>query len=69
MSVLKSKHFVGVLWILATFLLVAFFLVISISYFNTKEINAFTSGCYENGGEVILEIHDNITSKYSFECK
>ncbi|KAA0965391.1 hypothetical protein FQ087_03530 [Sporosarcina sp. ANT_H38] len=69
MELIKNKYFIGVSWILAIFLLVVSFLVISISYFNTKEIRLLTSGCYENSGEVIIEIHNNLTNEYSFECK
>ncbi|VDG97953.1 Uncharacterised protein [Lysinibacillus sphaericus] len=69
MSVLRNKNFLSVLWILTISLLVIFFLIISSSYFNTKEINIFTAQCYEMNGEVNLEIHNNITSNYSLECK
>ena len=69
MVLLKNKYIIGISLILATLLLVMSFLVISTSYSNTKEISVFTSGCYENGGEVTLEIHNNLTSAYSFECK
>ena len=69
LNIFKNKHFIGILSILVTLLLVASFLTISTSYFNTKEINTLSSQCYENGGEVILEIHNNLTSEYSFECK
>ena len=69
MQLFKSRYFIGVSWILVILLLVVSFLVISTSYFNTKEIRLLTSGCYENSGEVLIEIHNNLTSKYSFECK
>lgn len=70
LNIFKSRHFVGTLLVTVTlFLLVASFLTISTSYFNTKEINALSSQCYKNGGEVIIDIHNNFTSKYSFECK
>lgn len=69
MELLKNRYFKRISWSLATFLLVVFFLVISTSYLNTKEIRLLTSGCYENRGEVIIEIHNNLTSAYSFECK
>ena len=69
MTVLKNKHFTGVLLILVMALLGVAFLMITYSYFNTKEINLLITGCYENGGEAILEIHNNLTSNYSFECK
>ena len=69
LNIFKIKHFKGILSILVPLLLVASFLTIGTSYFNTKEINTLSSQCYENDGEVILEIHNNLTSKYSFECK
>jgi hypothetical protein len=69
MELLKNKYFIGISWILATLLLVVSFLVISTSYFNTQEIRLMTSECYENSGEVIIEIHNNLTNEYSFECK
>jgi hypothetical protein len=69
MKLLKSKYFIGISWILATLLLVVSFLVVSTSYFNTQEIRLLTSGCYENSGEVLIEIHNNLTNEYSFECK
>ncbi|WP_332698198.1 hypothetical protein [Halalkalibacter lacteus] len=69
MPLLKNQHLMGISWILVILLLVASFLIISKGYFNTKEISSLTSQCYENGGEIILEIHDNLTNEYSFECK
>jgi len=69
MTIFKNKYFAGNLWILAIALLVLSFLTHVNSYFNTKEINLFSTQCYENEGEVILEIHNNITGEYSFECK
>ena len=69
MTVFKNKHFTGVLLILVMVLFGVAFLTISSSYFNTSEINLLITGCYEIGGEVILEIHNNLTSEYSFECK
>ncbi|WP_342429701.1 hypothetical protein [Neobacillus sp. FSL H8-0543] len=69
MTKLKNKYLNGIPWVLITLLLVVCFLIIASSYFNTKEISSVTSQCYENGGEAILEIHNNITNKYSFECK
>jgi hypothetical protein len=67
--IIFKKHFTGVLWILVSALFVVAFLTIESSYFNTKEINLASTRCYEIGGEVILEIHNNLTSEYSFECK
>ncbi len=45
------------------------FLINMYSYFNTKELDSASTKCYENDGEVIFKIHNNLTSKYSFECK
>ncbi len=69
MAVLKSKYFIGIASILTIILLVASLLVISVSYFNTKEISSLTSGCYQKSGEVILEIHNDLTNAYSFACE
>lgn len=68
-NIFKNQYVIVILSIIVTLLLVVSFLIISTSYFNTSEINLFTSQCYENGGEVILEIHNDFTSEYSFECK
>lgn len=69
MSVFENKYFTGVLLIGITLLLVASLLIASASYFNTKEIGALRSQCHENGGEEIVEIHNDLTSNYSFECR
>ncbi len=69
MSILHSRHIIGLLIILVILILVVSFLIISFGYFNNKEISLLTSKCYESGGEVVLEIHEYITSSYSFECK
>ena len=69
MTISKNKNIINISWIIITLLLVASLLTLASSYFNTKEISTVTSQCYENGGEPILEIHNNITSEYSFECK
>ncbi|RRN67894.1 hypothetical protein EI200_21055 [Peribacillus simplex] len=69
MTILKNKHFTGVLWILVIALFGVAFLTSASSFFNTKEINLASTRCSEIGGEVILEIHNNLTSEYSFECK
>ncbi|EPD52115.1 hypothetical protein MHH33_13240 [Paenisporosarcina sp. FSL H8-0542] len=69
MTVFKNRHFTGGLLILVLALFGFAFLTISSSYFNTSEINLASTRCYEIGGEVILEIHNNFTSEYSFECK
>ncbi|MHA6258941.1 hypothetical protein ACXYMX_03395 [Sporosarcina sp. CAU 1771] len=69
MSVLKSRVFKGVWSIVTIPIVVALFLMLTTSYFNTKEINLLTSGCYENGGVVNMVIHNNLTGSYSFECE
>ena len=69
MTVFKNKHFTGILMILVFALFGFNFLTIASSYFNTSEINLASTRCYETGGKVILEIHNNFTSEYSFECK
>ncbi|MFG6146929.1 hypothetical protein [Halobacillus sp. B23F22_1] len=69
MKVVTNKYFISASIVLVTLLLVVSFLLMTSSYFNTKEINRFTSQCYDHGGEVILEIHNNFTNDYSFECK
>lgn len=69
MSIFETKHFTGVLWVLVIALLGVAFLMIESSYFHTKEINNASTRCYEVGGKVILEIHNNFTTEYSFECK
>lgn len=50
-------------------LLVASFLVITSSYFNTREIDSLSRQCAENGGNTSLEIHSALFASYSFECK
>ncbi len=69
MSLSENKYVTGVILIAITLLLVVSLLIASNSYFNTKEIGALSSQCHENGGEEIVEIHNNLTSKYSFECR
>lgn len=43
-------------------------LVVSASYFNNKEIDSLTSQCYQNNGEPTLEINNELTNSYFFEC-
>ena len=64
-----NKNILGLLFILLLLIIVVSFLIISYGYFNTKEISSLTSLCVENGGKPILEIHNNLTSNYSFECE
>ncbi|MEX3624725.1 hypothetical protein [Viridibacillus arvi] len=68
-NIFKNKYFISVLWIIFIALFGVSFLIHIYSYFNTKEINYASSQCYENGGEVILKIYNNLTSDYYFECK
>jgi hypothetical protein len=69
MTILNNRHIIGFLAIIVMFLLVVSFITITASYFNSQEIGSASTQCYENGGKVILEIHNNFTNKYSFECK
>ena len=69
MNIFKNKHFIGISSILVTLLLVSSNLTVATSYFNSKEISTLSSQCYENGGEVILEIHSHLSNEYSFECQ
>lgn len=50
-------------------LLVASLLVITSSYFNTKQIESLSMQCSENGGNSNLKIHSALFASYSFECK
>lgn len=50
-------------------LLIASLLVITSSYFNTKQIDSLSMQCSENGGNTALEIHSALFASYSFECK
>lgn len=50
-------------------LLLAFVLVITSGYFNTKQIDSLSTQCSENGGNTDLEIHSALFASYSFECK
>ena len=65
---LKNQRLIGGLLILFIALFAVAFLTIASSYFNTTEINLAITHCYENKGEVVLEIHNNFTHAYSFEC-
>ncbi|BCB06068.1 hypothetical protein KH172YL63_42010 [Bacillus sp. KH172YL63] len=65
-SFVKNKY---LLLMLSAFIFTVSFLIISYRYFNSKEINMLTSSCYENQGNVMLEIYDHVTKRYSFECE
>lgn len=69
MNIFKKKELKMFLWLFIIALLGVSFILHTYSYFNAKEINLLITGCYENDGEVILEIHNNLTSNYSFECR
>ncbi|QFF99363.1 hypothetical protein PB01_11320 [Psychrobacillus glaciei] len=69
MSIFKKENLKGILWLFIIAFFGVSFLTHTDSYFNTKAINLLITGCYVNGGEAILEIHNNLTSNYSFECK
>ncbi|PFI66863.1 hypothetical protein COC52_07190 [Priestia megaterium] len=58
-----------ILIVLLTLLLVISILVHCSNYFNSKEIQSFSSQCYDQGGEVILKIHNPVINNYSFTCK
>ncbi|CDQ20040.1 hypothetical protein BN982_02352 [Halobacillus karajensis] len=64
-----NKIVLGFTFIILLLLIAVLIMVISYGYFNTKEINLLTSRCNEVGGESVLDIHNNLTSTYSFECK
>ena len=68
MGILKNKSVIGVFSIIMLLLVVALVLTISTSYLNTKELNNISTKCYENNGVAKLEIHNNLTNRYSFEC-
>lgn len=53
----------------AVVLLAAAFMLMTTSYFNTKEIKLGADGCAEVGGSFHLDIHNPLTNSYSFECK
>lgn len=64
-----NKYFLQVFGLMGMVLIGLLLITVTSSYFNTKEINLLTSGCTKAGGASTLEIHNNITSEYSFECK
>lgn len=69
LSIFKKRDLKGLLWLFVIALFGVSLITHTNSYFNTKTINLLIAGCYDIGGEVILEIHNNVTSSYSFECK
>ncbi|WP_298471410.1 hypothetical protein [uncultured Psychrobacillus sp.] len=64
-----NKYLLSIIGLIGVVVAGLLFLTVTSSYFNTKEINLLTSGCTEAGGASTLEIHNNLTSEYSFECK
>ena len=69
MIIYKNRLFTAFFWILVSTLFVVTSLTIAFNYLNTSEINIASTRCYEVEGKVILKIHNNITSAYSYECK
>lgn len=63
MIIFKNRRFTALFWILVSTLFVVPSLTIASSYLNTSGINMASTRCYEVGGEVILKIHNNITSE------
>ena len=63
-----NKYFLSIIGLIGLAVMGLLLITVTSSYFNTKEINLLTSGCTEAGGASTLEIHNNITSEYSFEC-
>ena len=55
--------------IVMSVLLLASLLIVTSSYFNTKQIDSLSTQCVENGGNTNLEIHSALFASYSFECK
>ncbi|PJN90802.1 hypothetical protein CVN76_00925 [Bacillus sp. mrc49] len=66
---LQNKRFKGISIVFATALFVSSVLIVSSSYFNSKQIQSETSQCYQNNGNVMLEIHNRFTNEFSFECQ
>ncbi|WP_400162600.1 hypothetical protein ACAF76_003145 [Brevibacillus sp. TJ4] len=69
MSTIAPRPITAVLVIALVLVAVASFLLITYSYLNTKEIRSLTAQCYEEKGTVLLEIHNDVTSSYSFACQ
>ncbi|RWZ58570.1 hypothetical protein EQV77_06280 [Halobacillus fulvus] len=64
-----KRNLLVLLFVVLFAVIAGLFIMMTSSYFNTKEIDLLVSGCYENGGKVMLEIHNTLTSSYSFECE
>ena len=68
MNTLRNKKSIVIFSMIMLLVVVALVLIIATSYMNTKEIRTITSKCNENNGVATLEIHNNLTNRYSFEC-
>lgn len=64
-----NKFLISIIIIAVTFLLLVSLLLNASFYFYTDEIRSLTSQCNDRDGEVKLEIHNNLSGSYSFECK
>ncbi|MCG3088531.1 hypothetical protein [Sporosarcina cyprini] len=69
MSFINKRNLQGVIWLLVIVLFAVCLIMLTDNYFNNQQINLLLTGCSKNGGEAILEIHNNFTGSYSFECK
>lgn len=65
----NNKSSVMIVSIGAAILLAVAVMMITTSYFNSKEIQLGADGCNKVGGSFHLEIHNPMTNSYSFECK
>ncbi|MCA0987205.1 hypothetical protein [Guptibacillus algicola] len=63
------KYLIGFSFIVGLVALSISFMIITTSYFHSKEIALLTSKCNDVNGEVMLELHNYFTNSYSFECK
>lgn len=64
-----NKYLLPVIGLIGVTIIGLLLIIVTSSYFHTKEINLLTSGCTKAGGASTLVIHNNLTSDYSFECK
>ncbi len=69
MALLRNNYFISALWLSVLLVLACLCLIISSSYFNSKEISLLTSRCDEVNGKVLLHIQNHLTNDYSFECQ
>ncbi|MED3728361.1 hypothetical protein ABEY69_00495 [Priestia filamentosa] len=54
--------------ILPFIVVIASSLIFSKSYFNNKEINEFSEGCFNIGGQPVVEM-SNLNLDYYFSCE